>query len=354
MSETWRLDGHKLHLHPQRVAEHLEGRSVAPIYTEISLTNRCNLRCRFCALEYRQKEIRDLELPRLLELIDEFALAGVKSICFAGEGEPLLYPGLAEAVARCAERGINSAVATNGTLLTPGLARLLIRHLTWIKISLDAIRPATYSEVHCCPADNLERVLRGIEELVAARRELGAPATIGAQAILLPENAGELVEMAARLRELGVDYFVIKPFNHNLHSGNTKYSNLDYRSYLALAEPLQAEAAAGFRVQFRLNAVGKVIDQDRPYTECHGIHFYALVHSDGSVYTCAPHSGDQRFCYGNIYRESFRDLWDGVKRQKICRRLAAGLEGCPIGCRLDEINRYLWELRHPSRHANFV
>jgi len=354
MGDKLLLDGHKLHLHPQRVADFLSGRPVYPIYTEISLTNRCNLHCRFCALDYRQEGKRDLVLTRLLKLIDEFALIGVKSICFAGEGEPLLYPGLSEVLARCAARGIDSAVATNGTLITPELAHILMQHLTWIKISLNAIRTATYSAVHRSKADNLDRVLQGISELLKSRQELGSPTTIGVQAILLPENADEIIEMAIRLRKLGVDYFVIKPFNHNQHSENIEYSNIDYLPYRQFAKPLQELATETFRVYFRLKAINKVIVRDRPYRGCQGINFHALVHSDGGVYTCAPHSGDQQFCYGNIYESSFRDLWDSIKRQKICQRLATGLEVCPVGCRLDEINRYLQELQHPLGHANFI
>ncbi len=354
MADRTRLDAHKLHLHPQRVADYLTGCPTFPLYVEISLTNRCNLRCRFCALEYRQERACDLELPRLLQLIDELGAAGVRSVCLAGEGEPMLYEGIAAVVERCAARGIDCAVATNGTVMPETLAALLVRHLTWIKISLNAIHPETYCRVHGCPTDHLPQVLQNIAALVTARRAAGGGATIGVQAVLLPENADEMVEMATRLRDTGIDYFVIKPFNRNLNSGNTAYCDIDYRPLLTLAAPLEALSTATYRVQFRAHAIGKVISGTRSYGGCHGINFFALLHSDGGVYTCAPHSGEQASCYGNIYNTDFRSLWMGERRRNIVRYRAGCLDGCPPGCRLDEINRYLWELQHPGPHANFI
>ncbi len=354
MSDKLRLDGHKLHLHPQRVAAFLAGQPIAPIYIEISPTNRCNLRCRFCALEYRQGESCDIDHARLQQLLCEFAEVGVRSVCFAGEGEPLLYPYFAEAVMQCARGGLHCAVATNGTCLDRELAVTMVRNLTWVKISLNAIRPATYAEIHRCSADNLERVLAGIAMLVEERRRCEGKATIGVQAVLLPENAGEMVEMAGRLRELGVDYFVIKPFNQNMHSSNTEYRRIDYRQYLWLAEPLQELSNDGFRVVFRLGALHKVISEQRPYGGCLGINFFALVHSDGNLYTCAPHSGVATNCYGNVYLAKFGEIWNSERRRAVSCQYATTLADCPVGCRLDEINRYLWELQHPSPHVNFI
>lgn len=66
--------------------------------------------------------------------------------------------------------------------------------------------------------------------------------------------------------------------------------------------------------------------------------------------------GDERWCYGNIKDESFEQIWQGERRQEsLCwagKELDAG--GCRVNCRMESINRYLWELKHLPEHANFI
>ncbi|MDD5067760.1 MAG: radical SAM protein, partial [bacterium] len=74
------------------------------------------------------------------------------------------------------------------------------------------------------------------------------------------------------------------------------------------------------------------------------------------VYACGPHLGDAKFCYGNVYEKSFRQRWNGKKRKDILSYVENTMpaDTCMKNCRLDEINRYLWDLKHPSSHVNFI
>ena len=349
-----KIDNHKLIYHPGRVADFLRDEIVYPIYTEISLTNRCNFKCKFCALEYRQRHKIDIDFCRLMDLMDEFKELNIKSICFAGEGEPLLYKKFSEVLDKCKQNNIDTAIETNGSLLTQELSENFCRNMTWIKISTNAIREKTYSEIHRTDGKNLKRLLKNISELVQLRNSTGSKLTIGLQALLLPDNADEMIEFAEVSKSLGVDYFVIKPFNFNMNSNNTEYKSIDYNKYLHLADDLMKFNCSSFNVYFRVNAIKKVIDNKFAFQSCYGINFFALIYADGNAYTCSPHSGIEDFCYGNIYESSFKELWNSDKRKKIVNRLKSDLTGCMIGCRLDEINRYLYDLKNSVPHVNFI
>ena len=53
----WQIDSHKLHLHPDRVAQWLaadtweKAKSVYPIYFEVTPSAACNHRCKFCSVD---------------------------------------------------------------------------------------------------------------------------------------------------------------------------------------------------------------------------------------------------------------------------------------------------------------
>ena len=68
------ISNHKLMYHPKRVAEWKEKEDCYPLYIEIGLTNSCNHRCIFCALDFLEnkgcfinKEISWQSIARKLE-----------------------------------------------------------------------------------------------------------------------------------------------------------------------------------------------------------------------------------------------------------------------------------------------
>jgi hypothetical protein len=65
---------------------------------------------------------------------------------------------------------------------------------------------------------------------------------------------------------------------------------------------------------------------------------------------------DDKFCYGNIYNNSFEEIWEGDKRKESYEYIQNELDinNCRVNCRMDDINRYLWSLKNPNAHVNFI
>jgi hypothetical protein len=59
---------------------------------------------------------------------------------------------------------------------------------------------------------------------------------------------------------------------------------------------------------------------------------------------------------GNIYKNTFKQIWESEKHKKLLRFANEKLDSgkCRVNCRMDEVNRYLWELKHPPAHVNFI
>ena len=95
----------------------LQGKLLAPIGAVIDLTDRCNLGCLWCNSQgFRSKNI--LQTDHVKKIVDELADWGVRSVCYAGGGEPSLHPDFADIIRYSAEKGLQVGISTNGTKLT--------------------------------------------------------------------------------------------------------------------------------------------------------------------------------------------------------------------------------------------
>lgn len=353
--DDFRIDAHKLIYHPRRVADWLSGGNVCPLYVEISPCSACNHRCIFCAFDYLGHKPKFFDPVVLKKFIGQIAAAGVKSVLFSGEGETLLYKQLSEMVAFAKRRGIDVAVATNAVLLSAEVAGRIIPHLSWLRVSLNAATPQSYARIHGTRPDDFAKVIANIKTAVLLRRRAHASCTIGVQCLLLKENQRECEQLAGVLQNTGVDYLSIKPYSQHPLSINRLKKGLDYNKLRALEHRVRGYETKHFKVIFRSHAMNKIASE-RSYEKCNGLPFYAHLTTEGDLYACSSFLGDKRFCYGNVYKSSFSEIWNGKKRRQFMAMMDKrwDIHDCREVCRLDEINRYLWELKHPREHVNFI
>lgn len=348
MSDKYGIDSHKLHLHPRRVADWLEGKNIAPIYMEISPSGACNHRCRFCGLDFMGYKPRFLPTDLLCERLREMGEAGLKSVMYAGEGEPFLHKDMAKIARATKEAGIDVAFTTNAVNLKPNIAGQVLPVTSWIKVSCNAGSPETYAQVHGTQAGDFEKVMSNMAETVRLRKELGSDCALGFQMVLLPENQHEAVPLAKRVKALGADYLVIKPYSVHRQSGKDAYLTLSYDDCAPLAEALAQENTPDFKVIFRHEAIRRT-KETAPYDRCLALPFWGYVDSGGNVWGCLRHIGEKEFSYGNLLDNTFHALLSS-------RRIPAdfSVEDCHTDCRMDPINGYLWQLAHPGGHINFI
>lgn len=109
-----------------------------------NITRTCNLRCVHCyADSHAEIYPGELNWEQCCDVIDDLAAYGASALLLSG-GEPLLHPRLADLLRRATERGLKVTISTNGTRITPELARLFKElGVAYVGISLDGI-----GEVH--------------------------------------------------------------------------------------------------------------------------------------------------------------------------------------------------------------
>jgi len=364
MSDKYSIDSHKLIYHPIRVARWFESegdwnkqKNIYPLYIEITPIGSCNHRCTFCSVDYIGYKSIQQDEKILADRIREMAKLGVKSIMFAGEGEPTLYKPLGNILDVCSEVGIDTSLTTNAVIMDNTSIEKYLKNCSWIKVSINAGDRETYSKVHQTKAADFDRVVANLTLAAKLKREKGYSCTIGSQMLLLPENVESAISLAKTMRDAGVDYLVIKPYTQSLYGTSRVYDGLTYENMMYLEKELKKLETSKFSIVFRANTMKKLEEDHQPYNKCYSTpYFWSYIMADGSVYGCSAYLGNKNFTYGNINESSFQDIWESKKRKDGIEFVEKELDisTCRKNCRMDEVNRYLWNLKNPNPHVNFI
>lgn len=163
----------------------------------LSITDRCNLRCRYCmparGMDWIPREGL-LTSAELLRLVRVLAGLGVTDVRVTG-GEPLVRPEVVDIVAGVrATPGIGEvSMTTNGVLLAPVLHDLVAAGLDRVNVSVDSLDPERFRRI--TRRDDLARVLEALDACERHPR-LG---TVKVNAVLLRGLSEEDVLPLARL-----------------------------------------------------------------------------------------------------------------------------------------------------------
>lgn len=351
--EDIRMDSHKLLYHPQRVADWISGKQIYPIEMEVGLSGACNHRCIFCAVDYMEYKPKLLPKDIFLANLELMGKKGLKSIIYAGEGEPLTHPDAPEIIQRTKKYGIDAAMSTNGVLFTKEKAVDCMSALSWIRFSIAGATDETYEKIHQCRKGDLKRALQNMADVAMVKRQQKLSTTLGAQLLLLPENKSEIVQLARMVREMGFDYFTVKPFSQ--HPSSKAKITVDYSEAEEIGRKVKEYETENFKIYFRSQSIEN-LNMEKPYSDCEGLNFMTYMDAAGNLFPCIVFMGQDDFIYGNIYEQTFPEIWESERAKKIraafdCKFIHAH---CRKTCRLDEINKYLHVLKNPGAHVNFI
>ena len=181
-------------------------------YLRLSVTDLCNLRCRYCMPDGVEKLEREavLTYEEFLRLAALFAQCGIDTVRVTG-GEPLVRKDVDQLVAGLkAIPGIRKVtLTTNGILLARQLPALLNAGLDSVNISLDTLRPEVFQRITA--RDGFSHVMEGLR----AALDSGIPVKLNC----VPQagvNEGELEDLAALAenRPLQVRFIEMMPIGY--------------------------------------------------------------------------------------------------------------------------------------------
>lgn len=354
------MDGHKLHWHLDRVADWQNGKKIAPIHIDVGLSKGCNIKCEYCFGVIQGNFFRkgsEVFFPRepLLCYVREAGEAGVRSMGFIGEAEPLLNPHVYEAIVEAKKSGVDVGLGTNGILFdTSGQGEAALEHLTWIRFNISAASDEAYRRIHS--SKEFSTALQKIKFCIETKKKKGLDLTIGFQMVLTPSNVNQALPLARLGKELGVDYVVIKQCSDTVESKLGFFNKFDeYDNFDAILKSAEAESSGDYNVIVKWKKItGK---GKRIYDECLGVPFLLYSSGDGKLYPCGMFFDyrEEEYRMGDLVKQSFKEILESPRYWEVVEKVKSlNAHKCYSGCRTDAINEYLWQLVHPPEHVNFI
>lgn len=213
----------------------------------MSVTDRCNMRCRYCMPEDEYVWLPRsslLTFEEIARLAGVCAVLGVTAVRLTG-GEPLLRRHIDRLIALLARgRFADLALTTNGVLLAEQVPRLWAAGLRRITVSLDTLRPDRFRDM--TRSDRHAQVLAGI----AAARAAGLRVKLNC-VVVRGVNDDELVDLIEFAR------------GHDIEARFIEYMDVGGATRWT-AEAVIGERELLQRLTQRYGPIERISDRERP------------------------------------------------------------------------------------------
>jgi len=293
-------------------------------------TNQCNMYCDHCYRDSGAKASNELTTVEAKKLLDEIVKAGFKIMIFSG-GEPLMRPDIVELVRYAKNQGLRPVFGTNGTMLTPELARDLKDAGTMcMGISLDSLDSAKH--------DNLRKYQGAWNEAVRGMeycKEVGLPFQI--HTTVMDWNNHEIEDITDFAVEKGAvahHIFFLVPTGRAVNIEQETLRAREYEDLLHRILDKQKEVDIELKPtcapQFMRIAKQKGIEM-RFSKGCLAGISYCIISPKGDVQPCAY----LNIVVGNVRKTPFDRIW---QESEVFKRLRSEEYGGGCGsCGFKEI-----------------
>lgn len=289
-------------------------------YVRLSVTDRCDLRCRYCMSERMHFLASDelLSFAEIEDLVDLLIARGMTKLRLTG-GEPLVRRGILELVTSLGERlghGLEELTLTsNGTQLARAAGSLVASGVRRVNVSLDSLDPATFA--HITRRGRLDEVLAAIAEAKAA----GLKVKINMVA-LKALNENEIEQMLCWCAAEGFDLTLIETMplgevendrtEHYLPLGRVK--DALEQQFTLVSSPVTTGGPARY---FDVKELGVRLGFITPISDnfCAGCNRIRIT-ATGTVYGCLGH--DQKVELKDLLRSGDRQTAEAELDRLIC------------------------------------
>ncbi|MEY8516782.1 radical SAM protein [Lachnospiraceae bacterium 29-84] len=358
MSQTMNI---KNKLHQQVVVERIAGidwdrnGSSAPLVVEFDTTEVCNLACPGCISEDLVCNQTSFSDTRLMEIAKEMFGAGVKAVILIGGGEPLAHPAVGNFIEYLGEHDIHIGITTNGSFLDRYM-ELIGEYSEWTRVSVDAASSEMFGKLRPSKSGKNEfyHIIENMRKLAQVKKgKLGYSYLIRTESdgFGIESNIHEIYDAAVLARDIGCDYFEIKP--SYCYEGGQPHALVKHsyermaqaRAEISLLDELETDK---FKIvkAINLEASLKCVQQkqEKNYTRCPVAELRTLITPSG-VYICPYWRGKSEYSYGDAHGTFFSDIWNSKRRREVMDFADPSVK-CQFHCLRHESNIEILDMLH--------
>jgi len=282
------------------------------------VTRSCNLNCVHCrAASSCGPYPGELSTDKCLKLVDEIAATSSPVIILTG-GEPLLRPDIFEIAAYGTSKGLRMVMATNGTLVTPAVAKKMRESgIQRVSISIDG-KDAHSHDTFRQEKGAFDKAMSGIEILKNSGMEFQINTTI------TTNNLSQIKDILKLAKDIGAaahHIFLLVPTGRGKDLAAQAITAADYEETLMWFH----QESMNCEIQLKATCAPhyfRIMHQNKPKSEKlakkPGGHFHESTRGclGGITFCFISHVGQVQPCgylelnCGNVKKMSFSDIWD--------------------------------------------
>ncbi|NIM89672.1 MAG: SynChlorMet cassette radical SAM/SPASM protein ScmE [Candidatus Aminicenantes bacterium] len=290
-----------------------------PKSIELAITNRCNLRCKYCSHFTSAGDVnRDVPKEEWLQFFEELNRCAVMNVTIEG-GEPFCREDLKKLIRGIIRNRMRFNILSNGTLITDEMAAFLAStgRCDGVQVSIDGSMPATHDIFR--GKGNFLRAIQGIKTLqkhnipVSVRvtihkqnvNDLEAVARLLLEDIRLPGFSTNSASFMGLCRQ-NVDDVQLTVDDRMQAMKSLMNLNRKYKGRISAAAGPLAEARNWLEMEQALQEGKKSLPGRGYLISCGGVMNKLAVRADGVIVPCIQMSHLE---LGRIIKDSLREIW---------------------------------------------
>ena len=280
-------------------------RTEKPAIMGWEITRVCNLTCPHCYSAATRKARNELNTAESLEIIEAAKELGIRKIAWTG-GEPLLRADLEQLISSAAERGIKSAITTNGVLLDRKRARNLKKiGVRVIQISIDGSTALRNYKIRRATEEEFNKALEAVRICKELGFEVGMAMLIGEENL---DDAHDYIKLAAKMKADCVRFCGFVPFGR----GKGQNHRLGFSKRKADLKKLILKYCGWDKPIVAFDPAFGPLPPHYYFHECEAGKTMFYLSCEGNVYPCTSLL-EKEYIVWNVRKRSLFDIWNDPK-----------------------------------------